>query len=157
MIATIAFALLLSTPPQNDQAQIKALCDQLSVATQSKNWTKLRTLCTPDFKQKTTEGKTYTMNQLIASFNEGMKGMQNPKLTYKILSFKSDGKTATAEVYWNMASKMSLQGRMHKVESIDTEADTFRKVNGRWLEALVQEHKSMVKVDGKPFNTGTSV
>jgi hypothetical protein len=156
MVATIALAFILKSPPQNDQAQIKALCDQIAVATQTKNWAKLRTLCTPDFKQKTTEGKTLTLNQLIAGFNEGMKGMQNPKLTYKILSFNSKGTTATAEIYWNMAATMLLQGKNHKVESADSEADTFKKVKGHWLESSVTEHKTSVKVDGKPFNTGLS-
>lgn len=148
MVATIALALLLTSPQKSDEAQIRAACDQIAVATQTRNWAKLRSLCTPDFKQRTNDGKVYTLNQLIAGFDQSMKQMEYPKLTYKILSFNSKGTTATVEAYWGLTAKMTMRKQIHKVEQGDTEADTFRKVNGRWLESFVQEHKTSTKVDG---------
>ncbi len=156
MVATLALALVLTSPQKSDEAQIRAVCDQLAVATQTRNWTKLRSLCTPDFKQRTNDGKTYTLNQLIAGFDQSLKQMQYPKLTYKILSLTTKGTTATAEAYWGMTAKMTMRKQIHKIEQGDTEADTFKKVNGHWLESFVQEHKTSTKVDGiaVPQTTG---
>lgn len=157
MVAAIALALVLTSPPKSDEAQIRAVCDQLAVATQTRNWTKLRSLCTPDFKQRTNDGKTYTLNQLIAGFDQSLKQMEYPKLTYKFLSFNSKGTTATAEAYWGLTAQMRMRKQIHKVEQADTEADTFRKVNGRWMESFVQEHKTSTKVDGVAVSQSAGV
>lgn len=157
MVAAIALAIVLNSPQKNDEAQIKALCDQIAVATQTRNWPKLRSLCTPDFKQRTNDGKTYTFNQLIAGFDQAFKQMQNPKLTYKILSFNSKGTTATAEAYWGMSATIMQRKQIHKLDQGDTEADTFKKVNGHWLESFVQEHKSTTKLDGVAVNQGAGM
>ncbi len=155
MIATIALAATVLATPNNDRPDIEALCKKIATATATRNWKMLANLSTPDFKQKTLQGQTLTFKQLTKGFDQALTSMKNPSVTYKILTFKSDGKTVIAEVYWSVfGTQTDMKGKPHKVELSDSEQDTFRKVKGRWLESTVIEHKDVQKVDGKTVPTG---
>ena len=155
MFATIAFAATVLATPSNDRADIEALCKQIAKATAAQNWKMLATLSTPNFKQKTLQGQTLTFQQLTMGFSQTFKNLKSPSVTYKILTFKSDGSTAIAEVYWSIfGSTKDTKGKMHKLELSDSEQDTFRKIKGHWLESTVIEHKDVQKIDGKVVPLG---
>jgi hypothetical protein len=154
MIATLALATTLLAAPQNkDRAPIEALCKQIAAATETKNWKKLASLSTPDFKQTTGNGQIANLAQLTASFESTLSRLSNRKCTYKILTFTSKGNVATAEVYWSIfGTKTDPLGHKHKVELSDREEDTFKKIKGHWLEAKVVEQEDVQKLDGKIQN-----
>jgi len=155
MLASIALATSLLTSPNNDRPAIEALCKQIAKATASRNWKTLASLSAPNFKQKTLQGQTLTFQQLTTGFDATFKNFKNTNVTYKILTFKSDGSTAIAEVYWSIfGDQKDRMGKTHKIELSDSEQDTFRKIKGHWVESTVIEHKDVQKIDGKTIPTG---
>jgi hypothetical protein len=156
MIATFALVTALISAPQNDRAQIDALCKQIALATQTKNWKKLTSLSTPDFKQTTGNGQVATLPQLTAAFEATLNRLSDRKCTYKILTLTSKGTTATGELYWSIfGTTTDPMGHKHKVELSDREEDTFKKIKGKWLEAKVVEQEDVQKLDGK-IQTGSA-
>ena len=162
MLATIALAAALAAP-QNDRPAIDALCAKIAKTTAKRDWKGLAALSTSDFHQKTLQGQTVTLKQLSAGLDQNLQALTSPKLSYKILTFKSDGKTANAEVYWSiLGSAKDAHGKSHTVEDSDSEGDVFKKIKGHWLEASVTEHKDIQKIDGKevpqaPADNGTQI
>src|SRR5690242_11987179 len=117
MLATIAFATSLLLAPGNDRPQIEALCAKIGKSTATRDWKTLTALSTPDFKQHTLAGQTVTIKQLIPAFERTMKTLEDRKLTYKIKTFKSDGKVAKAEIYWSiLGTQKDMKGKKHTVE-----------------------------------------
>jgi hypothetical protein len=152
MIGTIALSIALLGAPQNDRPAVEAACAKIAKATQTRDWKALKALSTPDFVQHTKQGQNIHIDDLTKGFDQLLKTVSNPKVTYKILTFKSDGSKATAEVYWSIfADTKDKKGKAHRLELSDSEQDIFRKVKGNWLEASVTEHSSVQKVDGKPI------
>ena len=150
MIATIALALSLAIPGQSDKAQIDALCAKIAKATQGREWKQLAALCTFDFHQRTLDGQTLNLQKLTQGFDQLLPQFKNRSCTYKIIKLKITGNVAVGELYWTiLGERDDPMGRTHKIELSDYEQDTFKKVNGHWLEAAVKEEKDVQKVDGK--------
>ena len=154
MLAAIVFITVVGRPPQADKAQIDAVCAQIAKATQALNWKKLKTLCTPDFKQTSPDGTTVDFKQLTDGFQGVFSTFKNLKVTYKLYSVKVSGKVAQAEAFWSVSGTgKDPQGKAHKVEFADNELDVFKKVKGHWLEDNVHVHNDIEKVDGKAVPT----
>lgn len=150
MLATIALVSVLLGTPQKDDAAINAACAQIAKASQARDWKKLESLCTKDFKQHTLQGDTITLKDLERNLN----GLQNLKFTYKVLSVESNGKVAKAKVFWSVKGTFNRGGK-HTFQGDDTEIDTFKKVNGKWLESEVKELTASQKVGGRVVPSGT--
>jgi len=144
MIATIALAVLLNSPG-NDKPAIDAACKQIAIASQSKNWKKLGTLCTSDWVQHTHDGQTIHLSDL----EKNLAPLSDLKFSYKVLDVKSNGSKADCRVFWSVkATYMDAKGK-HTYQGDDTEIDTFKKVGGKWLQSAVKELTVSAKIDGK--------
>ena len=148
MITSLALAILLS-PATKDEDLIKQTCTQIAQATQARDWKKLGTLCTPDFRQTTMGGQTVSLKQLTRGFDQAFSGYHDPKTTFKINSLKVKGMSATGNLSWTVKATIINNRGKHSFVSTDTETDTFKKVNGKWLESSVKELTGQTYLDGK--------
>jgi len=146
MLGTIAITLALLGPGQKDKPALDAACAAIAKATGARDWKKLATLCTPDFTQQNTTGPKMNLKGLEAS----LAGIENLSVTYKLLDVNSNGKVAICKVFWRVKGTVNQQG-VHHVVSDDTEMDTFKKVNGKWLESYAKEISGSGTIDGKPI------
>lgn len=156
MIAILALGSALLTSPGKDEIEIRKLCDSIVKATSAKDFKALKATTTPDFRQTDMEHKTVNRDQLMAGFARTFRQFQDMKTTYKILSLKANGNDAVGKIVWTINAKVIANGAAHTVTLTDTENDTFRKVNGRWLESRVVELDGKALLDGKPLQTGVS-
>ena len=152
MLGTIALSLALLSPGQSDKAALDAACVAIAKATGARDWKKLATLCTPDFTQQNTTGPKMNLKGL----EDSLAGIQHLSVTYKLLSVNSNGKVATCKVFWRVKGTINQQGT-HQIVSDDTEIDTFKKVNGKWLESYAKELNGSGTMDGKPIDSNGQI
>jgi hypothetical protein len=144
MLATLALATALLGAPKNDKAALDSACLQIAHITMIKNWKKLAGLYTPDFQQTDMQGKTIGLRQLEKS----IEPLQLVNITYKILTVKSNGKTAEVKAFWTVSGEINDRG-IHTLKADDTELDTFKNVNGRWLQSATKILSGSQTVDGR--------
>ncbi|MBS1705247.1 MAG: nuclear transport factor 2 family protein [Armatimonadetes bacterium] len=108
---------------------------------------------TSDFKY-IEEGKTMNFKQMVDTMKQGYSMMGTiTKVDTKILTLTEKGSTANEKSQHTMAwTSKGQDGKSHAFAFVGTSTNTYKKVNGKWLLAVMSMKTDKMTMDGKAMD-----
>jgi len=159
LLAFMAVAVLGVAHADNLRSKIASVDQQLHHAFMHRNVKEFETILkkntTKDFKY-TEDGNSLTFDQMLAGMKQGfsqMTKMTSQSTTLTSLKEKGDMASGTSEHSMSWIQKDDKH-KTHKYVFTGKSADTFRKVNGKWLMSSMAWKTEKVTMDGKAVPMG---
>lgn len=107
---------------------------------------------TKDFKY-VEAGKSMSFETMLSMMKQTFASVTSvTRADSKILKLTEKGDVATASVSHTMvATSVDPKKKTHKMVFMGTSLDTYKKVNGKWLLAVMSWQSQKMLMDGKPF------
>ena len=104
----------------------------------------------PDFVETMLSGKTQKRDEVIASAKQQMAIFKGKSCTNTIDSAtQPDANTIIATASTKIEGTLQAPDAAHDVSVVGKSEDTWKNINGTWMETASKELRSLVKVDGK--------
>lgn len=156
-------ALLAATPmaqadttttpvPDATQKTITGLYDSLCTAAQDpsdKNLAAMFAVMAPDYVEIDPKGKEHKRDEVVAAQRMQMKQIETDDCSTSLDSFSTiDANTLTVVNTAHITGIIQGSDAMHQLDVTTKSLDTWKLLNGTWMESQSKSLRVLVKVDG---------
>jgi hypothetical protein len=155
LCAAIAVPLAASADPVPDAAQKALTADYTLVCTASQDPTDANlaaayALLAPGFVHISFKGEQMQRDAFIAQGKQQIKQLHITSCANTITSTTlSDPSTIVAVVAGKIAGQIQAPDGNHDIDVSESSSDTWKLVNGTWLQTQSKDVSALVKIDGK--------
>jgi hypothetical protein len=156
-------ALLAATPiakadtaaapvPDTTQKTISGLYDSLCTAAQDpsdKNLAAMFAIMAPDYVEIDPKGKEHKRDEVVATQRMQMKQIETDDCSSSLDSFTAvDANTVTVVDTAHVTGSIQGSDAKHQLDVTSKSLDTWKLLNGTWMESQSKSLRVLVKVDG---------
>lgn len=149
----VAQAQTTSTVPDATQKALTAQYNLVCAAVQDpsdKNLDSAFATLSPDFVALDTKGKQHKRDEIVAAQRMQLKMIEADDCTMTFNSISSpDSSTVVVVNTSHVTGTVPGQDGKHQIDATNKSSDTWKLVNGTWLETQSKDLRILVKVDGK--------
>ena len=155
LCAAIAVPLVASADAVPDAAAKAITADYALVCTASQDPTDANlaaafALLAPDFVHVDFKGKQMQRDEFVAQAKQEIKQLHITSCANTIQSTTlSDASTIVVVVSGKIAGQLQAPDGNHELEATNGSQDTWKLVNGTWLQSQSKDVSALVKIDGK--------
>jgi hypothetical protein len=152
-VTGVAQAQTASAVPDSTQKAITAQYDLVCTAVQDpsdKNLDAAFATLSTDFVAVDAKGKQHKRDEIIAAQRMQLKMLEADDCTMTVNSItSSDPSTVVVVATSHVTGAIPGQDGKHQLDATNKSSDTWKLVNGTWLETQSKDLRILVKVDGK--------
>jgi Domain of unknown function (DUF4440) len=155
LCAAFALPIAASADPIPDAAQKTLTAGYTLVCTASQDPTEANlaaanALLAPDFVHVDFKGKQMQRDEFIARAKQQLKQLHITSCANTVTSTTlSDPSTVVAVVSGKIAGQIQAPDGNHDIDVSESSSDTWKLVNGTWLQTQSKDVSVLVKIDGK--------
>ena len=155
LFAAVAVPLSASADAVPDAAQKAITADYGLVCTASQdpndaNLTAAFALLAPNFVHVDFKGKEMQRDEFVAQGKQEIKQLHITSCANTIQSTTlSDASTIVVVVSGKIAGQLQAPDGNHDIDATTSSQDTWKLVNGTWLQTQSKDVSALVKIDGK--------
>jgi hypothetical protein len=155
LYAAIALPLSASADPVPDVAQKAITADYALVCTAAQDPTDANlgvafALLAPNFVHVDFKGKEMQRDEYVAQGKQQIKQLHITSCANTVESTTlSDPSTVVFVVSGKIAGQIQAPDGNHDIEATTSSQDTWKLVNGTWLQTQSKDVSALVKIDGK--------
>ncbi|MGB6985008.1 MAG: hypothetical protein WBD74_03415 [Candidatus Aquilonibacter sp.] len=103
----------------------------------------------PDYVDTDIKGQKYTREQSVAQGTQGMKSLHTTVCEPTLVSSTLNGdRTITAVEQVHLIGTVQANSGTHDLDVTVKAQDTWKQLNGTWIQTSSQELRNLVKMDG---------